>query len=124
MEDGQAPEQPKRRRIIVEADDDDSVGSNPDARIANDGDESEGEGEDLMDTLRQDYEADATLDRYDEDALGDDDVDENLDAAMRRQIDDELDRRDMMNRMMRGTQTLSRTPILLHSYSVLNANAT
>jgi len=49
--------------------------------------------------MRHDYERDDVLDRYDAEALGDDDIDENLDAAQRRAIEEELDRRDMADRL-------------------------
>jgi DNA replication licensing factor MCM2 len=61
--------------------------------------DDEGEGEDLRDTMDQDYKPDVVLDTYDTEVLGEDDIDENLDAAERRAIEEELDRRDMAEKL-------------------------
>ncbi len=84
----------QRRRINDDDDDDDR----PD-QFERDGDSSEGEGEDLFgDNIYDDYKEDEELDRYDEAALDFGEVDEGLDAADRRRIDEELDRREELDR--------------------------
>ena len=84
----------QRRRINDDDDDDDR----PD-QFERDGDSSEGEGEDLFgDNIYDDYKEDTELDRYDEAALDFGDIDEGLDAADRRRIDEELDRKEELDR--------------------------
>ena len=52
----------------------------------------------FADNMSDDYREDGELDRYDESALDMGDVDEGLDAAARREIDEYLDREDALNR--------------------------
>ena len=86
---------PRQRRRINDDDDDDD---RPEV-FERDGDSDEGEGEDLFaDNMSDDYREDGELDRYDESALDMGDVDEGLDAAARREIDEYLDREDALNR--------------------------
>lgn len=64
----------KRRRVIINDDDDDgeSVVSNPDEIIDEKVPSDESEGEDLMETLYDDYAPDEFLDQYDRTVLADD----------------------------------------------------
>ncbi|CAM6001659.1 unnamed protein product [Sphagnum balticum] len=98
---------PKRRRIIIEDDEDeanpddktDDVNSNPDK--SEDGSEEEEEGEDLAENWLADYVAAPELDVYDPNMLDDNVIQESYEDQMkyRRAADEELDAEEERRRL-------------------------
>jgi len=95
---------PKRRRIVIE-EDEDELGSNPDELLGDEPDPEDEEGEDLFDTWQADYAPAPELDSYETEYLADPNEDlgvsylENL--RTRQLADEEIEARDERMRQAR-----------------------
>ena len=72
---------------------DEGKGEKSSSKSKDDGDDSEGSGEDLMDNLEQDYEKMDELDKYERRDI-DDELREQMPIAERQEVEKGLDQRD------------------------------